>query len=71
MPFFKALLFLSAGVIIHGFHGEQDIRRMGGLRKLFPLSYTCIFIASVSLMGFPFTSGFYSKDSIFENLIVS
>jgi len=69
--FFKALLFLSAGVIIHGFHGEQDIRYMGGLRNIFPLAYTTIFIASLSLIGFPFTSGFYSKDSIFENLIVS
>jgi len=69
--FFKALLFLSAGVIIHGFHGEQDIRRMGALRNVFPLAYTSIFIASCSLIGFPFTSGFYSKDSIFENLIVS
>jgi len=69
--FFKALLFLSAGVIIHGFHGEQDIRRMGALRNIFPLCYTTIFISSCSLMGFPFTSGFYSKDAIFENLIVS
>jgi NADH-ubiquinone oxidoreductase chain 5 len=69
--FFKALLFLSAGVIIHGFYGEQDIRRMGGLRKAFPLSYTSFIIGSCSLIGFPFTSGYYSKDAIFENLIVS
>jgi len=69
--FFKALLFLSAGVIIHGFDGEQDIRRMGALRNLFPLCFTTIFIGSCSLIGFPFTSGFYSKDAIFENLVVS
>jgi len=69
--FFKALLFLSAGVIIHGFFGEQDIRRMGALKKLFPLCYTTFFIGNLSLAGFPFTSGYYSKDSIFENLLVS
>jgi len=64
--FFKALLFLSAGAIIHGLSNEQDIRRMGGLIQLFPLSYTGIFIGSLALMGFPFLTGFYSKDIILE-----
>jgi len=58
--FFKALLFLSAGVIIHGLNGEQDIRYMGGLVEVFPLSYTCFFIGSYSLMGLPYSSGYYS-----------
>jgi NADH-ubiquinone oxidoreductase chain 5 len=64
--FFKALLFLSAGSIIHGFADEQDLRRMGGLGKLFPVTYTMFLIGSLALMGFPFLSGFYSKDIILE-----
>jgi NADH-ubiquinone oxidoreductase chain 5 len=60
--FFKALLFLSAGSIIHGFSDEQDLRRMGGLGKLFPVTYSMFLVGSLSLMGFPFLSGFFSKD---------
>nr|ALO20634.1 NADH dehydrogenase subunit 5 [Ptychogena lactea] len=64
--FFKALLFLSAGSIIHALSDEQDIRKMGIMRIITPLSYTCIFIGSISLMGLPFLTGFYSKDLILE-----
>lgn len=63
---FKALLFLTAGVIIHNLDNEQDIRRMGGLAKILPFSYLMIFWASLALMGFPFLTGFYSKDVILE-----
>lgn len=62
--FFKALLFLSAGSIIHSLNNEQDFRRMGGLLKILPNSYISILIASLSLCGFPFLSGFYSKELI-------
>ena len=65
--FFKALLFLSAGSIIHILNNEQDIRRMGGLAKLSPFIYTNMVIASLALAGFPFLSGFYSKDLIIES----
>jgi NADH-ubiquinone oxidoreductase chain 5 len=64
--FFKALLFLSAGSIIHGISDEQDLRRMGGLGKLFPITYCMFLIGSLALMGFPFLSGFFSKDLILE-----
>lgn len=64
--FFKALLFLSAGSIIHILSGEQDIRRMGGLAKLTPFVYINMLIASLALAGFPFLAGFYSKDFIIE-----
>ena len=64
--FFKALLFLTAGAIIHSFNNEQDIRNMGGFIKIFPFFYICLFIGSLSLMGFPFLTGFYSKDLIIE-----
>jgi NADH-ubiquinone oxidoreductase chain 5 len=63
---FKALLFLSAGCIIHGISDEQDMRKMGGLIRLFPTSYTMILIGSLALVGFPFLTGFYSKDAILE-----
>jgi NADH:ubiquinone oxidoreductase subunit 5 (subunit L)/multisubunit Na+/H+ antiporter MnhA subunit len=69
--FFKALLFLSAGSVIHALSGEQDIRKMGGLYKIMPFSYTSILIASLALAGFPFLSGFYSKDIILESAFVS
>jgi len=70
--FFKALLFLSAGSIIHAFSSdEQDIRRMGGLYKLLPITYISLFIGSLALMGFPYTAGYYSKDLILEALFVS
>ena len=64
--FFKALLFLSAGSIIHALTDEQDFRKMGAMRLITPLSYICIVIGSVSLMGLPFLTGFYSKDLIIE-----
>lgn len=64
--FFKALLFLSAGSIIHALSDEQDLRKMGSMRLITPLSYACIFIGSISLMGLPFLTGFYSKDLILE-----
>lgn len=64
--FFKALLFLSAGSIIHGLSDEQDLRRMGGLGRLFPVTYGMFLIGSLALMGFPFLSGFFSKDVILE-----
>lgn len=63
---FKALLFLGAGSIIHAMSDEQDFRFMGGLVKLLPITYTSFLIASFSLMGLPFLTGFYSKDIILE-----
>jgi NADH-ubiquinone oxidoreductase chain 5 len=64
--FFKALLFLSAGSIIHALSDEQDMRKMGGLIYFIPFTYTMILIGSLSLMGFPYLAGFYSKDLILE-----
>lgn len=64
--FFKALLFLSAGVIIHLLSDEQDIRKMGGLIKKVPLVFLAIFLGSFALIGAPFIGGFYSKDPIIE-----
>lgn len=64
--FFKALLFLSAGSVIHAVSDEQDMRKMGGLIKSIPFTYTMILIGSLSLMGFPYLTGFYSKDLILE-----
>jgi NADH-ubiquinone oxidoreductase chain 5 len=64
--FFKALLFLSAGAIIHALNDEQDMRKMGGLYKILPFTYVMVFIGSLALMGFPFLTGFYSKDVILE-----
>ena len=62
--FFKALLFLGAGSVIHACHGEQDMRHMGGLRKYAPWSMAVLACASLAIAGFPFTSGFFSKDAI-------
>jgi len=64
--FFKALLFLSAGSVIHAVAGEQDMRKMGGLGKFLPFTYAMMMIGSLALAGFPFLSGFYSKDLILE-----
>ena len=64
--FFKALLFLTAGAVIHSMADEQDMRRLGGLVRILPFSYIMVFIGSLSLMGFPFLTGFYSKDVILE-----
>jgi len=66
--FFKALLFLSAGSVIHILNNEQDIRKMGALAKLTPFVYINIVIASLALAGFPFLAGFYSKDLIIESV---
>lgn len=65
--FFKALLFLGAGAIIHSMSDEQDLRKYGSLVKILPFSYIAIFIGSLALIGFPFLSGFYSKDLIIES----
>lgn len=64
--FFKALLFLGAGSIIHAVGDEQDMRKMGGLRRLLPFTYAMMVIGSLALMGMPFLTGFYSKDVILE-----
>jgi len=64
--FFKALLFLAAGSVIIAMHHEQDIRKMGGVRKYMPITYWTSLIGSLALIGFPATSGFFSKDYIIE-----
>lgn len=62
--FFKALLFLGSGSVIHGMHEEQDIRKMGGLAKLMPITHFTFLIGTMAIAGIPFLSGFYSKDEI-------
>ena len=69
--FFKALLFLAAGSVIIGMHHDQDIRNMGGLRKYMPVTWLTSLIGSLALIGTPFFSGFYSKDSIIEAVKLS
>jgi NADH-quinone oxidoreductase subunit L len=64
--FFKALLFLGAGSVITGLHHEQDLRKMGGLRKAMPITFITMIVGTLSLTGFPFTAGFFSKDMIIE-----
>jgi NADH-quinone oxidoreductase subunit L len=64
--FFKALLFLGSGSVIHAFKDEQDIRNMGGVWKKIPYTYILMLIGTLALTGFPFLSGFYSKDAIIE-----
>jgi proton-translocating NADH-quinone oxidoreductase chain L len=64
--FFKALLFMGAGCVIHAVADEQDFRKMGGLSRVVPFTYSLMFVGSLSLMGFPFLTGFYSKDVILE-----
>jgi NADH-ubiquinone oxidoreductase chain 5 len=64
--FFKALLFMGAGSVIHAVGDEQDMRRMGGLKYLVPLTFSLMSIGSFALLGFPFLTGFYSKDVILE-----
>ena len=65
--FFKALLFLGAGSVIHAVSDEQDIRKMGGLYNYIPFTHMLMIIGTISLMGFPFTAGYYSKDAIIES----
>lgn len=65
--FYKALLFLGAGAVIHAVGDNQDFRRYGGLRPFLPLTYSVMLIASLSLVAFPFMTGFYSKDFILES----
>ena len=62
--FFKALLFLGAGSVIHALEGEQDIRNMGGLRSKIPITFVTLMAAGLAIAGFPYTSGFFSKDEI-------
>jgi NADH-quinone oxidoreductase subunit L len=64
--FFKALLFLAAGSVIIAMHHEQDMRKMGGLKKYLPITYWTCLIGSLALIGFPGTSGFFSKDALIE-----
>jgi len=64
--FFKALLFLGSGCVIHSFKDEQDIRLMGGVWRKIPYTYTLMIIGTLALTGFPFFSGYYSKDAIIE-----
>ena len=69
--FFKALLFLSAGSVIHAVSGEQDLRKMGNLWKNLPYTYAMIWIGSLALGGIPFFAGYYSKDTILEATFMS
>jgi NADH-quinone oxidoreductase subunit L len=66
--FFKALLFLGAGSVIHGVHERQDITQMGGLKKMMPLTYITFLIGTLAISGFPLLSGFFSKDEILANV---
>ncbi len=65
--FFKALLFLGSGSVIHALAGEQDMRRMGGIYKMIPYTYVLMLIGTLALTGFPFLAGFWSKDAIIES----
>jgi NADH-quinone oxidoreductase subunit L len=69
--FFKALLFLAAGLVIHALAGEQDMRKMGGLRRLLPFTYWCFVVGALSLAGIPPFSGFFSKDSILASALAA
>lgn len=69
--FFKALLFLGAGSVIHALSGEQDIRNMGGIWRKIPITYAMMWIGSLAIAGVPFFSGYYSKHAILESAFVS
>src|SRR5690606_40017710 len=69
--YIKALLFLGAGIVIHHFHGEQDIRRMGGLGRQLPFAYWTFLIGTLALIGVPPLSGFFSKDEIVVERLLS
>jgi NADH-quinone oxidoreductase subunit L len=69
--FFKALLFLGAGSVIHAFHDEQNIEKMGGVWKKIPLTYALMLIGTLAITGFPLLAGFYSKDAIIESAYFS
>ena len=68
--FFKALLFLGSGSVIHAMHHEQDIRHMGGLKDRIPFTYIVMIIGTLALTGFPLTAGYFSKDAIIEAAFV-
>ena len=69
--FFKACLFLSAGSVIHGCHHEQDMRKMGGLRKKMPVTFICMLVCTLAIAGIPMFSGFYSKDKIVQSAMMA
>ena len=69
--FFKALLFLAAGSVIIAMHHEQDMRKMGGLKKYMPITYWTCLVGSLALIGFPGTSGFFSKDALIDSVHLS
>jgi len=68
--FFKSLLFLSAGIIIHTLGGEQDIRKMGGLINILPTTFAAITTASLALSGIPYLAGYYSKELIISSALL-
>src|SRR5574337_299622 len=67
--FFKALLFLAAGIVVHALAGEQDMRKMGGLRRLMPKTWWAMLVGGLALAGLPPLSGFFSKDSILASAL--
>ena len=66
--FFKACLFLGSGSVIHGIHGEQDMRKMGGLKNYMPVTYWTFLVSTLAIAGIPPLSGFFSKDEVLYTL---